>query len=132
MCTTLLALKSKWLFLMVLSFVIMMIIVYFFNNPLLPFPSLARFGYSWHHIPEFFMFLFFGAWLGEWSLMDGVGKFRNYGFYLIILIIAYFLGYLLFPSIFVVIPFMIIPSIAGFFINKSIANGKKREKARDT
>jgi hypothetical protein len=35
------------------------------GNPVLPLEILARDGWSWHHVPEIFGFLFFGAYLAN-------------------------------------------------------------------
>ena len=86
-----LAFNEPWFYLMLLCVVVMMIIVQF-GNPLLPFPSLSKYGWAWHHIPEIFMFFFFGIWYGEWKIFHSR---RNHDVTTIILVIAIFFAWTL-------------------------------------
>ena len=58
------ALNKPWMYLSVISLVVMMILV-MVGNPLLPLPELSRSGWSWHHIPEIMTFIFLGMWWSE-------------------------------------------------------------------
>lgn len=58
--------NTPWVYLCLFCYVIMMLIVTL-GNPLLPIPSLAYSGWSWHHIPEIFASLFWGMWVGSWK-----------------------------------------------------------------
>jgi len=55
-----LALNKPWLYLCICSYVAMWLLVWM-GNPLLPISSLANYGWAWHHIPEFWLFFFWGC-----------------------------------------------------------------------
>jgi len=111
-----LAFNKPWPYLSVFCYVAMKIIV-LAGNPLLPIPSLAQYGWAWHHIPEIFMFLFFGMWFGDFKILSRKKISWIDSIFLTLLMLMTFAETVSFHLI-VVIPIVTLPSFIGYFIKR--------------
>jgi len=105
-----------------------MLIIVQFGNPLLPFPSLSRWGWAWHHIPEILMFLFFGMWWGEWKTFP-TRRLQDVITTLIAATIMFLFSFgvnLLFA--FVVGVIAVIPWLVGYLFVRSYSVGQATQK----
>lgn len=110
------ALNKPWLYLSMFFFALMWIIV-LLGNPLLPISLLAKYGWSWHHIPEFFGFFFFGMWFGDIRVFQLISS-RKFNWidivYLLLLVAMSFMT----ESLIAVIPIAVIPSFLGYLTKR--------------
>jgi len=112
----LLALNKPSPYLCLVCFAIMWIFVRL-GNPLLPIPSLARYWWAWHHIPEFFGFFFFGMWFGDLALRQSKkGGWIDIPYVMLIAIMS--LVEAVYFTLLVVIPIVTIPSFTGYFLRR--------------
>jgi len=110
------ALNKPWFYLVIFCLAIMWMFV-LLGNPLLPISPLAQYGWAWHHIPEFFTFLFLGMWFGDFKVLSSKRINLTDIPFLILLTIMSLIETVSFTPI-VVIPIVTIPSFMGYFIKR--------------
>jgi hypothetical protein len=105
-----------------LSYVIMLLIVWL-GNPLLPIEFLAQYGWAWHHIPEISGIFFLGMWFGSMKLPQ-YNTFLHIA--LLLILIAYSVKEIIsnFSILYVVIIIVSIPSFVGYVVGFSLTHKK--------
>lgn len=108
-----------WFCLSWFCFIIMIIIVFVFGNPLLPIPSLAQHGWAWHHIPEILGFLFSGIWFGNFKILGQKFGLRDLLLLLFLLTVSTLIPVIAYSLMLdVVIKVATLPSIIGYLIKR--------------
>ena len=114
------ALNKPWLYLFIFCYVTMMIFVQL-GNPLLPIPSLAQYGWAFHHIPEILGFFFIGMWFGDFKI-EPLFSSRRFNWFdtvpLLLLTTMSLTKIVSFPFTSVVIMIVTIPSFTGYLIKR--------------
>jgi hypothetical protein len=124
------ALDKPWPYLVIACYFLTMALVWV-GNPLLPLEPLASDGWTWHHVPEIFGFLFFGIYLASLGYLP-LENFSYLDSGTLVLVTVVCLGYavvisynLMFPIVLVIV---FIPSFAGYFLTR-FRNIRKTRKS---
>jgi hypothetical protein len=110
------ALDKPWLYSCLASFLAMWVIV-ILGNPQLPIPQLAKYGWAWHHVPEFSGFLFLGIWFGDFKIQSGKRIGWADAIYLAILTAMSLIETFSF-TLLVVVPVVTVPSLIGYIAKR--------------
>lgn len=108
-------LSKPWFYLGICSYVIMWLLVWS-GNPLLPIQFLENGGWAWHHIPEISTFSFLGMWFGSLGFLpsDKFNYFDAIPLVMLTIISVYELAsfFIIFWVVLIVVS---IPSFCGYF-----------------
>lgn len=111
------ALNKPWLYLLVTCYFLTMLLVWL-GNPALPLDFLARDGWSWHHIPEIFGFLFFGMYLANLGYLptENLNYLDSATLILVTIVCLTYAAVISYNLMFrIVLLIVFIPSFAGYF-----------------
>ena len=112
------AFDKPWLYLLVVCYFLTMGLVWA-GNPLLPFESLARDGWAWHHIPEIFAFLFFGFYLANLGYLskENLNYLDSGTLVLVAIVCLSYAAAISYNEMFrIVLVIVFIPSFMGYFL----------------
>ena len=128
------ALDKPWPYLVIACYVLTMALVWA-GNPVLPLEALSRDGWSWHHVPEVFGFLFFGIYLASLGYLSAENL--NYlDSATLILVAAVGLTYAAVTSYLqmfrIVLAIVFVPSFSGYFAARFRTIQKTRKQPAKT
>jgi hypothetical protein len=123
------ALDKPWPYLVILSYLVTMALVWV-GNPVLPLEPLASVGWAWHHIPEIFGFLFFGIYLANLGYLstENLNYLDSTTLILVAVVCLSYAAVISYNEMFrVVLVIVFIPSFSGYFAARfrSIRRNKK-------
>ena len=113
-----LALDKPWPYLVAGCYLVTMILVWA-GNPVLPLGSLARDGWTWHHVPEVFGFLFFGIYLASLGYlpMESLNYLDSATVILVAIVALTYAAVISYNQMFrIVLAIVFIPSFSGYFL----------------
>jgi len=112
------ALDKPWLYLVIGCYFVTMTLVWA-GNPALPMESLARDGWTWHHVPEVLGFLFFGIYLASLGYlpMESLNYLDSATVILVAIVTLTYAAVISYNQMFrIVLAIVFIPSFSGYFL----------------